>query len=53
MQSGTTRVRSGRRRSSALSNRSADSFTDLNKSGNNAVNKFYDRNLGKKYERFK
>jgi len=53
--SGTLRVRSARRKSSALSNRSTD---NLMLSGtvplyNDAANSYYDKNLGKQYDRFK
>ena len=54
LQSGNLRVRSGRRRSSALSHRSVDSSGSQAQGHlNQAVNGFYDRNMGKKYERFR
>ena len=44
-------MKSGRRRS-AMSNRSYDSLGVV-PAGNEAANQFYDKNLGKAYDRFK
>lgn len=49
---GLVRVKSGRRRS-AMSDRSRDSLTGLVPETNQAPNQFYDKNLGKAYDRFK
>ena len=52
--SGTLRIKSGRRRGSALSFRSADShMSSTVPLANDACNQFYDKNLGKAYDRFK
>ena len=51
--SGTLRVKSGRRRSSAMSFRSADSVGAAVPLSNDACNQFYDKNLGKAYDKFK
>jgi len=47
--SGTLRIKSGLRRS-ALSQRSSDSLVQPS---NDASNQFYDKNLGKAFDRFK
>ena len=52
LRSGTVRVKSGRRRSS-MSNRSTDSLMGGAMPPNDASNPFYDKNLGKAYDRFK
>ena len=55
LKSGTIRIKSGRRRSS-MSQRSTESLTTIPASGkkkNEAVNGYYDRNLGKQFDRFK
>lgn len=51
LRSGTVRVKSGRKRS-AMSNRSTDSIGGVPPS-NDAVNQYYDKNLGRAYDRFK
>ena len=50
--SGTIRVKSGRRRSSALSYGSTDSLNLTVPMRNEACNNVYDRNLGKAHDRF-
>ena len=50
--SGTLRVKSGRRRGSALSFRSTDSLNQTVPMRNQATNNVYDRNLGKQHDRF-
>ena len=47
LKSGTIRVKSGRRRSSALSQRSTHSLLESIPQGNEAANKLYDKNVGK------
>ena len=54
LKSGTIRVQSSKRRGSALSLRSIKSATS-NRSmpSNDACNQFYDKNLGKAYDKYK
>ena len=52
LQSGTIRMRSGRRRSSAMSNRSYESLTGTSR-GNQACNQYYDKNLGRAFDKYK
>ena len=53
LKSGTVRVKSGRRRGSAMSHRSLDSgYGELSPSRNEAVNQNYDKNLGRAFDRF-
>ena len=51
--SGLIRVKSGRRRSSVMSNRSMDSLSGMLPTANDASNQYYDKNLGRAYDRFK
>ena len=53
LKSGTIRVKSGRRRSSALSQRSTHSLLESIPQGNEAANKLYDKNVGKQFDKFK
>ena len=52
LKSGTIRVKSGRRRSSALSQRSTTSL-DAIPANNHAANKLYDKNVGKQFDKYK
>ena len=54
--SGMLRVKSARRRGSAMSYRSIDSGSNISATvplNNDACNQFYDKNLGRAYDKFK
>ena len=53
LNSGTNRVKSGRRRHSALSMRSSSSLDAIPAGGNEAANKLYDKNVGKQFDKYK
>lgn len=50
---GLKRVKSGRGRSSTMSHRSNDSNVNYAVPSNDACNQYYDKNLGRAYDKFK